>query len=192
MISKTMLSHEKDDGLRTLNSGEKSSVVEHKVVICYLDGRRVRGHLRTEAATSIDTLLQRAERTLEAETIFCPLDGEPHTLELSQAKALFFVKTFEGNPRQEKIRFYENGPEVGLLWVEIQFQDGEVEEGAIYNSIHHLVQSGFFLQPSDPGSNNRLIYVNKSAITGYRVLGVRAMDSGLLLPDPTETHIHRS
>jgi len=33
---------------------------------------------------------------------------------------------------------------------------------------------GFLLRPSDAESNNLLVYVNKSAISNYRVLGVRA------------------
>ena len=183
----------REDGISRLKTDGKSNFVEHNVVICYLDGSRRRGTLRTEERTSIDSLLDKTDRTLESENaIFCPEGGEPGKLDLSQAKALYFVKTFEGDDKREKIRFYANGPEVGLLWVEVQFLDGEVEEGAIHNSIHHLVQNGFFLHPSDPESNNRLLYVNKSAIARYRVLGVRAIDSGLLMPAAKETHSGRS
>lgn len=174
-----------EDGICGLKLKDKSGFAEHKVVICYLDGSRVKGILRTEVHTSIESLLDNTERTLEGEaTSFCPEGGEFQALNLREAKSLCFVKTFEGDRKREKIRFYANGPEVGLLWVELQFRDGEVEEGAIHNSIHHLIQDGFFLYPSDPEGNNRLIYVNKSAIVRYRVLGVRAIDTGLWQPAP--------
>jgi len=166
----------------------KSNFAEHKVVICYRDGRRVKGLLRIEVHTSLESLLDETDRNLEGEmTSFCPEGGEPEGLDLREAKAVYFVKTFEGDSKREKIRFYENGPEVGLLWVEVQFLDDEVEEGAVHNSIHHLVQDGFFLHPSDPESNNRLVYVKKSAIKRYRVLGLRPIESGLWIPAPRET-----
>ena len=50
-----------------------------------------------------------------------------------------------------------------------------VVEGLVENSLQHLMGSGFLLRPSDPGSNNIYIYVNKLAIANYRVLGVRAL-----------------
>jgi len=165
----------------------KSDFAEHKVVICYQDGRRVKGLLRIEAHSSLESLLDKTDRNLEGGmTFFCPEGGEPETLDLREAKAVYFVKTFEGDNKRDKIRFYENGPEVGLLWVEVQFLDDEVEEGAVHNSIHHLVQDGFFLHTSDPESNNKLVYVKKSAIKRYRVLGLRPIDSGLWIPVPQE------
>jgi hypothetical protein len=57
--------------------------------------------------------------------------------------------------------------------VRLQFRDGEVMEGIIYNSIRYLVDPGFFLLPTDPDSNNRLVYVRKSWLSDYRVLGMR-------------------
>jgi hypothetical protein len=48
-------------------------------------------------------------------------------------------------------------------------------EGIVYNSICYLVDSGFFLLPTDPDSNNRLVYVRKSWLTDHRVLGLRKL-----------------
>jgi hypothetical protein len=90
-------------------------------------------------------------------------------------KAVFCVKSFEGDSARQNIRFYANGPVVERIWVEIQFRTKEVIEGTLHNSLRHLVDNGFFLQPSDPESNNILVYIDKSSIMNYRVLGVRAV-----------------
>jgi hypothetical protein len=83
------------------------------------------------------------------------------------------VKSFAGNPQKKQLRFYKHGPEVAEIWVEIRFKDNEILEGLIDNSIEHLTGEGFLLHPSDVGSNNLAVYVNKAAIAEYRVLGVR-------------------
>ena len=106
-----------------------------------------------------------------------PLDvKEPRlTVCLRDVKAIFVVKSFRGNHKRKGLRFYSNGPAVGSIWAEIQFKDNEIIEGLIENSMQHLLGDGFLLKPSDPQSNNLCIYVNKAAIAGYRVLGVRAL-----------------
>jgi hypothetical protein len=55
----------------------------------------------------------------------------------------------------------------------LQFRDGEVMEGIVHNSLRYLVDPGFFLMPTDPESNNKLVYVVKSWLADLRVLGMR-------------------
>ena len=100
---------------------------------------------------------------------------EPTPIEVREIKAIFVVRSFRGDAKRNGLRFYSHGPAVGSIWVEIQFKDNEIVEGLVENSLHHLMGNGFFLRPSDPGSNNIYIYVNKVAIANYRVLGVRAL-----------------
>jgi hypothetical protein len=64
-------------------------------------------------------------------------------------------------------------PTIRDLWVRLEFLDGEMIEGIVQNSVHCLIDDGFFLIPTDPGSNNKLLYVLKSALKEYRVLGMR-------------------
>jgi hypothetical protein len=59
----------------------------------------------------------------------------------------------------------------------VQFLDGEVIEGIVHNSIRYLLDPGFFLVPTHPGSNNKLIYVSKSQLIDHRVLGTRNLNS---------------
>jgi hypothetical protein len=40
-----------------------------------------------------------------------------------------------------------------------------------------LVDPGFYLVPTHPGSNNKLIYISKSQLADHRVLGTRNLNS---------------
>jgi hypothetical protein len=59
--------------------------------------------------------------------------------------------------------------------MKFQFLDGEVMEGIVYNSLRYLVDPGFFLLPTDPDSNNTLVYVVKNWLVDHRVLGLRKL-----------------
>lgn len=91
------------------------------------------------------------------------------------AKAIFYVKDFDGNPERTDIRFYRRAPIVHGVWIRLEFLNGEVMEGIVENTIRYLVDPGFFLRPTDPESNNRLVYVTKSWLKSYSVLGVRKL-----------------
>jgi len=57
----------------------------------------------------------------------------------------------------------------------LQFVDGEVMEGIVYNSLRYLIDPGFFLLPTDPDSNNKVVYVRKNRLVDLRVLGMRKL-----------------
>ena len=59
------------------------------------------------------------------------------------------------------------------LWIRIRFDDGETVEGIIHNALDYIVGPGFFMAPADPIGNNWLIYVSKSKLTGFEILGLR-------------------
>jgi hypothetical protein len=59
------------------------------------------------------------------------------------------------------------------LWIRIRFNDGETIEGIIQNTRDYIMGSGFFMAPADPIGNNWLIYVSKSKLTGFEILGLR-------------------
>jgi hypothetical protein len=92
---------------------------------------------------------------------------------LDQLKALFFVKSFEGSTQYTEVKFFKSHPIVEGLWVRLRFHDDELTEGVIFNSIHFLLNPGFFLKPPDPLSNNQMVYVLRSSLKEFRVLGVR-------------------
>ncbi len=92
-----------------------------------------------------------------------------------EIKAVFYVNSFEGDSGHEMLNFHSRAPIVHGIWMRLQFLDGEVMEGIVYNSIRYLVDPGFFLLPTDPESNNRLIYVRKNWLADHRVLGMRKL-----------------
>jgi hypothetical protein len=88
-------------------------------------------------------------------------------------KALFFVKSFEGRTDYTELKFFDRNPQIEGLWVKIRFHDGETTEGIVHNSLPFVKDSGFFLRPPDPESNNRVLYVIKKSLTDFRILGIR-------------------
>lgn len=90
----------------------------------------------------------------------------------SDVTAIFFVNCFHGDPKRKTVRFHAHEPALPGIWVQIKFPNGEVIEGVVENSMRFLVDPGFFLRPTDPGDNNKLIYVVKSALVDHHVLGV--------------------
>ncbi len=104
-----------------------------------------------------------------------PGTDERIEVSLEDAKAVFFVKEFDGQKQRRDVNFHQHAPVNDGIWVQLQFQDGENLEGLIYNSIHPLLDLGFFLIPTDPGSNNRLVYVLKNSLANFRVLGLRPL-----------------
>jgi hypothetical protein len=100
-------------------------------------------------------------------------DGSPVDISMDNLKALFFVKSFEGSTQYTEVKFFKSHPIVEGLWVRLRFHDNELTEGVIFNSIHFMLNTGFFLKPPDPLSNNQMVYVLRSSLKEFRVLGVR-------------------
>jgi hypothetical protein len=144
-----------------------------KVVIQF-GNDTIKGYLKTSAGESVEDLLHNAPKRAPKCLRILRLDTDKEEdIEVRNAKAVFYVNTFEGDAQHTPLRFHQRAPIVHGIWVRIDFRDGEVIEGIVHNSIRYLTDEGFFVVPTDPGSNNRLIYVLKSSIRDYRVLGMR-------------------
>jgi hypothetical protein len=145
-----------------------------KVVVHNADGTVLKGYMESAPALELDVLLGQSPKPFP-KSIALRAIGTNVRLEvdISNAKAVFFVKTFEGRRDYNEVKFFVNGPSIQGIWVQVRFKDNEYLEGVIHNSMHHLVDSGFFLKPPDPNSNNEMVYILKSSIVDYRVLGVR-------------------
>ena len=69
---------------------------------------------------------------------------------VSELKAVFFVRSFTGDPNHVQSNVFEDGTRVGRrVWV--VFADGEELAGRVLSTKSN--HDGFFLFPSDPGSN---------------------------------------
>nr|WP_263367329.1 hypothetical protein [Edaphobacter bradus] len=98
----------------------------------------------------------------------------------SEAKAVFFVKTFDGNESHKALHFHEHSPITPGLWVRVYFYDNEMIEGIIGNTRDFVLEDGFFLMPTDPNGNNRLVYVLKRGLKDFHVLGIRNFPKNLM------------
>jgi hypothetical protein len=90
--------------------------------------------------------------------------GEKTRVDSSQLKAIFFVKTFEGNPLLRK-NYDLSLPGLGTK-VSICFKDGETTFGYTYGL--NQERNGFFLFPSDRYSNNEKVFVLTAATQEIR------------------------
>jgi hypothetical protein len=145
----------------------------YRIVIRYED-YAIRGFAEANDLGSIDQLL-RNEPASSLGTIRLKLmdSGVVEDISTHNAKAVFFVKTFDGDTSHRALHFHENAPIVQGLWVRIAFHDGETIEGIIRNSRDYVLEHGFFMMPTDPNGNNRLIYVLKDRLKDFNVLGMR-------------------
>jgi hypothetical protein len=92
--------------------------------------------------------------------------GETKKVELSQLKAVFFVREFAGDPARVDSTDFGNTRHGRR--VEVVFDDGEVLRGTTMG--YRNDGSGFFVQPADSGSNNMRIFVAPGATRRVTIL----------------------
>jgi len=96
--------------------------------------------------------------------------GRPVEVRVRDLKAVFVVRSFEGDPHRARPRAPTGGP-AGAGYgrkLEVTFDDGEVLRGTSVD----YDQEGpcFFLTPEDPTSNNLRIMVVRDAVLETRPL----------------------
>jgi hypothetical protein len=109
--------------------------------------------------------------------------GSTEEVPLEKVKAVFFVRDFAGEVQRRDLRFHDHLPATECLWVRVRFDDGETIEGLINNTQDFVLGTGFLMAPADTLGNNWLIYVPKSKLMGFEVLGLRAKTKSLSLLD---------
>lgn len=117
-----------------------------KVVARFKDGTLMKG------ATS-DFSARKTEFHLKL------INGEIEKIDIEKLKALFCVKTFEGNKNHTEI--YTDVVPKGGRRIKVEFNDGEILIG--YTRAYYPNLQGFYLVPADIKSNNELIFVVTSA-----------------------------
>jgi len=93
-----------------------------------------------------------------------PIDGNPPVeVKTKQLKAVFFVKDYVGQAQRRDIRGFLNAPGETAQGkkLAVRFKDGELLCG--YSLSYSPDRDGFFMFPSDSGSNNTRIYVITAA-----------------------------
>jgi hypothetical protein len=146
---------------------------EQKVVVNTVSSGIIKGFLQTNFSKVEELLAAPVVGLPERLQIRSQSAEKIHEVSLNDTKAVFFVESFEGQGHRRDVRFHTKAPLSKGIWIHLEFHDGEILEGIVPNTIHHLVNLGLFVIPTDPSSNNRTVYVLKSAIKNYHVLGVR-------------------
>jgi hypothetical protein len=145
-----------------------------KVVAHRKSGQIVKGFAELNVSVNVQGIPESGPILPKSINIQSSISGRGVSVPVDTLKALYFVKSFEGNAAYAETKFFNPAPNIEGLWVHVTFGDGETTEGIVSNNIAFLNDAGFLMKPPDPLSNNHAMYVLKSALTHFRVVGVRA------------------
>jgi hypothetical protein len=138
------------------------------VVVHRLDGTLNRGLLEWDTTTSHVVPPAPLPEILQ---IRCDNQGAASLVQVSELKAIFFVKRHEGALDHDEVKFFSDVAATDL-WIRVRFADGEVLEGRTHNNSRLLFDAGIWLRPFDSTGNNVLVYVPKSSVVEFHVMGV--------------------
>jgi small nuclear ribonucleoprotein (snRNP)-like protein len=132
-----------------------------KVVIRFNSGKILKGYVKDFSTDTKVVNLEEAETHIE------------HRIPISDLKAIFFVKTFEGDSEYRDKKSYGIRKNIGHK-IYIKFNDGESLIGFLegelpwkkgfFLSKPDIKVTGFFLIPVDSESNNIKVFVLVSSI----------------------------
>lgn len=132
--------------------------MSNKIVARYKDGRTVKG-----ASMDIDPGRPNCHvRTPE---------GKTFEVQLKDLKALFFVRTLEGDSTHDENRTSDpkDPRNLGSKLLTLTFEDGERMTGLINR--YPPNRPFFFILPADSKSNNLRILVNRDAVSSMEAVG---------------------
>jgi len=91
--------------------------------------------------------------------------GNGLEIRCKQLKAVFFVKSFEGDAKRKDVRGFIAAPAETAQGkkIAVRFKDGELLCG--YSLSYTPDRDGFFVFPADAGGNNLRVYVLTAAAT---------------------------
>ncbi len=138
-----------------------------KVVVRFNNGKILKGYVRDFTTDSSVFLFEETDS-----------HGEQR-VPINELKAIFFVRTFEGDSKYREKKTYGLRNNVGRK-VYIKFNDGESMTGFIKGKVPwekgffisnpDSKVKGFYLIPTDSGSNNIKVFVVGSSIKDMTIL----------------------
>lgn len=117
-------------------------MIQNKIVIRYQDGRINKG---------VTTNFGFNKEFFHLTSVNALPDTKPTKVSLQDLKAVFFVKTFGGNPEYKDKNEFNGVKMAAQRKIKVTFKDGEVLMGTTYD--YKPGSSGFFIFPVDPQSN---------------------------------------
>lgn len=132
----------------------------NRIVVHFKDGRLLKGYTHdfTPVKESFHITSEMESDQGKIFEVFCP-----------QLKAIFFVKTLNGNADYKEKKRFEEVDMSGLrgIKIKIEFNDGEVLRGISLG--YSKNRKGFFVIPVDPKSNNERVYVVANAVRDVKL-----------------------
>ena len=89
-------------------------------------------------------------------------------IQVSDLKAVFWVKDFAGNPAHNEAKEFLPGALISGRKAEVSFKDGETLIGTTLG--YDPKRPGFFIAITDPKSNNIRLYAVAAAVKSVRFL----------------------
>ena len=103
-------------------------------------------------------------------------EKNPLEIEISELKAIFFVKDYKGNKKYQKVRTFEGQPAPipSERKIIVIFKDGE----NFYGTSHSFnpERKGFFVYPIDPNDNSHKVFVVNPAVNSVKVQKFKSTD----------------
>ncbi len=141
-----------------------------RVVVRFLDGKMQKGVVRNFSVEAEELLLEDA------------VNRSVTRVPLREVKAVFFVRTLDGDPDHRELKKFgvrKNADALGKK-IYLRFKDGESMYGFFRGDIpwkqgyfvteQHTSAQGFFVTPTDEGSNNIRIFVVGSSLKDVSVI----------------------
>ncbi len=126
---------------------------ENRVIAHFRNGRLVKG-------TTLDFFPTKDKFHVTDES------GNVHAVHVSELKAVFFVKDFDGDSKYTERKGFFSKQTHGKK-VLVEFTDGEVIFG--YTLSYSTKGLGFFMFPGDPSCNNNKVFIIHSATKRVKV-----------------------
>ena len=127
------------------------------MVVRYADGRLLKGYADFDPEQPCLRLAPLREP-----------DADPLEVPVKELKAVFFVRTFEGNPGYDESKdLYQPRP-TGTRKVSVRFRDGEELVG--YTRQLDRYRGGLFFTPLDSRTNNLRVFAVFDALWGVQRL----------------------
>ncbi|HBF43117.1 MAG TPA: hypothetical protein DDW42_05700 [Desulfobacteraceae bacterium] len=129
-------------------------IYPNKVVIHLLDGNTIKGTAQSPSLS---------DEIITVHTV----DNEFKKIKADKVKAVYFVKDWEGNPEYSEKTTVPSEKETYSNVIQLEFKDGEIIEARIQ---YLPPTKGFYIIPPDANSNNKRIYVRRSALKEIKII----------------------
>ncbi len=130
----------------------------NKIVVRTIKGEIIKGHSGDFSQHKSSFLLSSTDGSIRIN----------QTIELKDLKAIFFVKSFEGNFLHKTKLYFDSDESYGQKVI-VTFLDGEEFIGRVETMHSDPADSGFFIFPLDSESNIIRAFFLNSAIAGIQI-----------------------